>query len=130
MGADATYHGGMADTAAGSRSVMRDRMEELRVATRRLAGALADLEGTYDEVIASLDRGDPLLETYGTVGFNRARDLTFAATSAFDAAFGAARAAGIRVLVDEGLSLSEIARLMGRSRQFVTRLYRQAEPLP
>ena len=119
---------GVAETAAGSRAAMRERMEELRAATRHLASALAELEGTYDQVIAALDRGDPLLRTYGEVGFNHARDLTFAATSGFDAAFGAARAAGIRVLVDEGLSLSEIARLMGRSRQFVTRLYRQADP--
>lgn len=96
--------------------------------TLDLVAALHDLEGTYDKVIGALDRGDPLLETYSEVGFNRARDLTFAATSGFDAAFGAARSAGIRVLVDEGLSLSEIARLIGRSRQFVTRLYRQSDP--
>jgi hypothetical protein len=117
----------MADTAARPRAEMRARMEELRLATRRLANELSWLENTYDQVIASLDRGDPLLDAYGTVGFNTARDRTFSASSAFDAAFAAARAAGIRVLVAEGMTLSEIARLIGRSRQFVTRLYRQGE---
>jgi hypothetical protein len=106
---------------------MRARMEELRLATRSLTNELSGLENTYDQVIDSLDRGDPLLDAYRTVGVNTARDRTFSAASAFDAAFATARAAGIRVLVAEGMTLSEIARLMGRSRQFVTRLYRQGE---
>ena len=115
----------MADSPAAP-VIMRARMEEMRAASLALRAVLEDLEVTAGGIIELLDEGKPLAEMYRSVGFDEVRDRVFAASSAFDTSFQNARAAGVRMLVEDGMTFSQIARLMGRSRQFVSRLYRAA----
>lgn len=59
--------------------------------------------------------------------FGMARRHVTDALVRMNSALMACRAEGIRQMVDvEGMSLSEVSRVLGSSRQFVTRLYQKA----
>lgn len=105
---------------------------------------VAELRGMRSEIMAltaaleALDRSCVVAEealladaapidVYRSSRFVEARDGIFAALDRFRDQMTRVRSEGIRLHVDvEGRSLTEVAALTGRSRQYVTRLYRQA----
>ena len=99
----------------------------MQEASCSLREVLEGVEVACGGIISQVEAGLRPLDAYRSAEFTSVRDRLFAAQRAFDDAFTAARAEGIRLLVDdEGLSLTEVGRVVGRSRQFVTRLYRRA----
>jgi hypothetical protein len=115
------------DDAAAGRAALIDASRHVREAAAELAAVLHQLEDVVDEAVVALEAGGSASESYRASGFNAVRDDLFAVQAKFDEAFTMVRAQGVRMAVDqEGASFTEVARLVGRSRQFVTRLYRQA----
>jgi DNA invertase Pin-like site-specific DNA recombinase len=104
-----------------------------------LERSAADLHAAVDRLVARLAAAreqrlaqTPLIEVVSALAANGGRDTRRAgerACAAFIAAITEYRATTIRMLVDhEGVTLSEIARLTGVSRQMVGRLYRAGAP--
>jgi len=114
-----------ADQAATARLQME--LGELRGAVAELVEAMAALDRSCVIAIDALVAEAPPIEVYRASQFGAARDEVFARLDDFSQRLTAVRAEAIRLHVDlEGRSLTEVAALIGRSRQFVTRLYRQA----
>jgi hypothetical protein len=115
----------MAEPADAS-APLRARIEDVVAASRDLRRVLDDLDGTAAGLLDALEQGRPMLEVYREAQLDQVRNRIYAAMRTFDESLQATRAVGIRLLVEDGLTLSEVARLMGRSRQFVSRLYHAA----
>lgn len=89
--------------------------------------ALGLLDAACARADELLGAGAPPLAAHQESRFPRVRDEVFAALDRFNHQLTALRAEGVRVMVDiEGRSLTEVATFVGRSRQFVTRLYRMS----
>lgn len=122
-GCDGSYDGAVSET----RPALVSALEDARKAGRRLVEAIEHMDSVTDRAITELEAGSTATAAYAKSDFNPARDDVFAAFDAFEQAFNKVRALGVRMAVDdEGASFTEVGRLVGRSRQFVTRLYRQA----
>lgn len=107
------------------------RLQEELAALRRAAAEVTSVMAALDEscavAIDALEADAPPIEVYRRSQFARARDDVFATLDSFSRQLTIVRAEAIRLHVDlEGRSLTEVAALIGRSRQFVTRLYRLA----
>ena len=114
-------------TAARNRKRLVAAFEDLARARAELAAALEMVEDQNRRFIEHLEGGRPLSEVYDDGLTIERRNAMFGVLASFDRAFSRARVEAARIMIDdEGLSLSEVARLIGRSRQFVTRLYRSA----
>lgn len=110
----------------GTRRDVIEALLALRGAAAYLTATLDRLDDTASRLVSMLDDGVTPSEAHRSVEFTAARDAVFSAIDRFDRAFANARAHGVRLLVEEeGLSLTDVGRLVGRSRQFVTRLYDQ-----
>ena len=98
-------------------------VEELRDATGRAIGALQQLDGSTAAFVDALAAGASVSELYlhdQTLG---RRDEVFDALAHLDRSVRAVRAASFAVIVhDDGLSVADVARRIGRSRQYVSRL--------
>ena len=103
---------------------------ELRDLRSELADTVAALEALERSCVlaeAALEAGAAPTEVYRTSGWGATRDQCFTALDRFSQQLTRVRAEAIRLHVDvEGRTFTEVATLIGRSRQFVTRLYRQA----
>jgi hypothetical protein len=119
-----------AGAGRGSGRVMHDRLLSLldEVETARI-----ELIETLDRVGANLevrrDVADPgyrLSEQDPVPGIELHEEL-IGRLERMHHSVAAARAESVRIMVDEeGLTLSDVAKLMGRPRQLVSRLYRSA----
>lgn len=93
----------------------------------RLTAALHTLDGACARADELLGAGASPLEAHQGSRFSNVRDELFSSLDRFNEQLTALRAEGIRALVEEeGRSLTEVAAYVGRSRQFVTRLYHLA----
>lgn len=116
-------------------------MAEGDVHRKRLIAAFEDFQRVGADVVETIDTarresaryvrylrdGGALAALYSNRRSGERRDQMFEVLAEFDRTLTRTRAEAIRLMVDdEGMSLSEVARLVGRSRQFVTRLYRSA----
>ena len=103
-------------------------VERTAEAARTELGAVAEvLAGS----VADREAGVPLIELAEGLAQRGAgpRRAVVAAVREYEQAVAALRTKVVRVLVDEeGVSLSELGRRMGLSRQAVTRLYRARDP--
>lgn len=104
-------------------------LDDYTAAKCRLVDALHSNDGPIADFRAALVRGEPVGQAMGGLGSTvQQRDEVYAAMRAVEAAMLELRAESIRLLVDEeGLSISAVARLSLRSRQFTTRLYQRAK---
>jgi hypothetical protein len=102
-----------------------DRLDELDHQRRRLIAALEELgrgQARFRERLQ--DDSAVFSEIYLHTAALRGRDELFDALHAFNAAVKRFRACAVRVMVDgERLSMSAVARRLGRSRQFLQRIY-------
>lgn len=102
-----------------------DVFEELLVSAAELRKALTDLEAAIRIYQRERSRGVAFSTIYRQHRMREIRDVVYERLAAFERSFNAARAMGVRSMVDEeGLTLTDVSRMMRRSRQFVTRLYR------
>ena len=115
----------MADGALG----LDGRLAAVADAAGELRTVLAAFEDVVAAMRAGLADGRAPLDLYVELDWASQRDRVFAARDRFNRAYDHARAGAVRQVVDEqGVTLTEVARTVGRSRQFVTRLYRQDDP--
>lgn len=99
----------------------------MRTEVTAMIAALEALDHSCVLAEAALEANAPPIVVYRSSRFAEARDEFFAALDRLSQQLTRVRAEGIRMHVDvEGRTLTEVAALIGRSRQFVTRLYRQA----
>ena len=106
-------------------------MAELQALRAEVAATVAALQGLDQSCLAAeaaLAAEAPPIEVYRSSRWGQRRDECFTALDRFSQQLTRVRAEAIRMHVDvEGRTLTEVAALIGRSRQFVTRLYHQAE---
>lgn len=96
-------------------------------ASEALRAELAQLERLLAEIEADRRAGKPWSTILVGRQTNGTRDGVYRSIEIFEKQFMALRSEGIRQMVDdEGLSHSHIAGVVGRSRQFIGRLYRSA----
>lgn len=115
-------------TADGNRRHLLAAFEELDGARGRLIERLENMAGETQAFRDHLASGGSISVVYLDRAAQERRDALFEAMAEFDRAMTRARIRSVRTMVDdEGMSLSEVARLVSRSRQFVTRLYRAAD---
>ena len=115
----------MADATTG----LDARLAAVAEAAAELRTVLERFEGVVEAMRAGLAQDRGPLDLYVELDWAGARDQLFAAQDRFNRAYDLARAGAVRQVVDEeGASLTEVARTVGRSRQFVTRLYRLEDP--
>lgn len=120
------YAPAMAETETVAR--LRQELARVREEVVGLTSALAALDAACAVADELLGQGASPLEAHQTARFAAVRDELFASLDRFNHQLTALRAEGVRVMVDEeGRSLTEVASYVGRSRQFVTRLYRMAD---
>jgi predicted transcriptional regulator len=113
---------------AGRAEGLQRELARLRAAAGELAEALAVLDAASRQVEQRLVDGEGPLEAYRSVDFAAVHNALFESMDGVRRVYDATRGEAIRVLVEEeGRTLTEIARTVGRSRQFVTRLYHQAQ---
>ena len=99
----------------------------MRAAVAEMTAVLAALDRSCATAADVLESGASAVVAYQSSQFGTVRDEFFSTVDRFNRRLTALRAEGIRLLVEEeGRTLTEVAVLVGRSRQFVTRLYRQA----
>lgn len=116
----------MAEATAVGR--LRRELARTREEVEGLTAALGLLDAACARADELLGTGAPPLVAHQESRFAHVRDELFAALDRFNHQLTALRAEGVRVMVDvEGRSLTEVATYVGRSRQFVTRLYRMAK---
>ncbi len=116
-----------AEPADLSTQRLQAELADLRAVVADRVGTMAELDRACAVAIDALIAELPPTEVYRTSQFGVVRDAVFSRLDEFSRQLTAVRAEAIRLHVDlEGRSLTEVAALIGRSRQFVTRLYRQA----
>ena len=98
-------------------------------AKRELVDALNSNDAPIHEFRTAIESGDTVGRALARLGSQaRTRDAVYAAMRRVEHALLDLRAESIRLLIDEdGLSISEVARISERSRQFTARLYRRAK---
>ena len=112
---------------ADSTARLREELARVRDEAAALTAALQSLSEACARAEELLKSGAPPLEAHRGSHFPAVRDELFERFDRFNHQLTALRAEGVRVMVDiEGRSLTEVATYVGRSRQFVTRLYRMA----
>ena len=104
-------------------------LDDYEAAKRALVDALTANDEPISAFRNAIRAKEPVGKAMANLGTSvRRRDEVYAAMRAVEAAMLELRAEGTRLLVDEeGFSISEVARLSLRSRQFTTRLYRRAK---
>jgi hypothetical protein len=103
---------------------LSEALQDLETERLRLRAALDALGGSLEALRAATGAGEPLARTVPALELPLVRARTLDAHSGFERAFRRARAAVVAELHDrEGLSFTEIANLIGVSRQFVSRMY-------
>jgi predicted transcriptional regulator len=113
---------------AESTGKLQAELARVRAEVVLLTAALQALSEACTRAEELLRSGAPPLEAHQTSRFPAVRDELFERFDRFNHRLTALRAEGVRVMVDiEGRSLTEVAAYVGRSRQFVTRLYRMAK---
>ena len=99
-------------------------MDEAR---RELHAALEELEPTAARAVDFVAGGGTIMDLVGQTEM-RVRRRTSDALAAMTSALAENRVAAIRVVVDdEGLSITEAARIFGVPRQVLSRLYHGAD---
>lgn len=112
---------------AGETERLQTELAALRASVAEAVEALGALDGSCVIALEALETDATPTTVYLTSRFPIVRDDVFAALDRFSQQLTRVRAEGVRLHVDlEGRSLTDVAALIGRSRQFVTRLYRQA----
>lgn len=102
-------------------------LDDVDCAREKLAHLLDDLGETLDATRQHLRSGVSMSNVHPAARLGPVRKEVSDALGALNSTLMHARAEGIRVMVDdEGLSLRDVARLVGHSRQFVSRLYHYA----
>lgn len=102
-------------------------LRDLTTAVTEMTAALALIHEGARRLIEDLEAGTGARDAYRKLGLREVRERAFSATRQFNSAFERTRASAIRLFVDEeGATFTDVARMVGRSRQFVTRLYHQA----
>ena len=102
-------------------------LDDVDGARRQLEAALRELATTIESTRAGVREGTRVSTVHPNVRLGPVRREVSKALAALNSALMHARAEGIRVMVDdEGLSLRDAAKLVGSSRQFVSRLYHHA----
>ena len=113
---------------AASTDRLQAELGRVRDEVVALTAALQSLSDACSRAEELLRSGAPPLEAHQGSRFPAVRDELFERFDRFNHQLTALRAEGVRVMVDlEGRSLTEVAAYVGRSRQFVTRLYRMAK---
>jgi hypothetical protein len=101
-------------------------LEELDSSRRSLSSELDTLGSIILAAIEQRRAGLRVSDVPEAIRLIAHREGTLAALSMFGIAFAAARAEGVRVLVDEEQrTLADVARLMNLSRQVVSRIYNE-----
>jgi hypothetical protein len=112
---------------AESTGRLRAELARVREEVALLTAALQSLSDACSRAEELLANGAAPLDAHQGARFPSVRDEVFERLDRFNQRLTALRAEGVRVMVDvEGRSLTEVAAYVGRSRQFVTRLYRMA----
>jgi hypothetical protein len=113
---------------AGSTGRLQEELGRVRDEAAALTVALQSLSDACSRAEELLKSGASPLQAHQESRFSAVRDELFDRFDRFNHQLTALRAEGVRVMVDvEGRSLTEVAAFVGRSRQFVTRLYRSAQ---
>jgi hypothetical protein len=112
-----------------------ERLRDFRQASRAYRAVLVDFEQMIDATVDRIDRSEDVFRGNRMLGSNGLltdrstidmRNRYFEHRTALDEAFTRLRAEGVRRMVDDlGWTLTRVAALTERSRQFTTRLYRQ-----
>jgi hypothetical protein len=101
-------------------------LTQLESSRRTLVSHLTSLGETIRVAMERRLSGAPLSDIPEAISLIAQREAVLAALTAFNVAFAASRAEGIRLLVDEeGRTLASVARLMSLSRQVVSRIYNE-----
>lgn len=104
-----------------------DILDEVDARRERLAEALARLAEVVEATRRDVSAGAKMSSVHSAIGLGPVRKEVSDGLAALNSVLMHARAEGIRLMVDEeGLSLRDVARLVGHSRQFVSRLYHHA----
>lgn len=99
-------------------------LDSLSDASRAMGAALDGLDEIVERVQSHLEAGKPLAGAYTETGWGEDRSHVFAAISGLQHALARARTEYFRALVDgEGMTITEVARLVGQPRQLVKRSY-------
>ena len=102
---------------------LRGLFDELDGASITLSAALEELRSATAAFRRQLDDGMPLTEIYSATAIGSVRDRVSEALVRVNENLRATRAEYVRAVVDgEGLTITDVARRAGRSRQFITRL--------
>ena len=103
-----------------------DLLEQLAQSAVDLQRALDEFTSWIATVRAARSEGVPMSELYRSHQLRHVRDTVYERLTTFERSFSSTRAWFVRTMVDdEGMSLTEVAAMLQRSRQFVTRLYKQ-----
>jgi hypothetical protein len=111
----------------GSRDRLVERLADLEQTVKVATDALAALGQLSIDIRAWIADGKPMFDAYEALDILTIRDNVFDAETELKRTLTAVRAESFRIMVEgEGQSLSAVARVTDRSRQFVTRLYEAA----
>lgn len=99
-------------------------LDDVDRAREELERALADLGAVTKETRARLEQGMRVSVLHPVAGVGPVRREVSERLTGLNSALMHLRAEAVRLMVDdEGLSLRDVARVVGHSRQFVSRLY-------
>jgi hypothetical protein len=107
---------------AGRRRDARRAIKTFRDEATRLREALRSYERALDRVDRELEHGTPLHQSMQGLGVLARRDALVANLDRFETARHRMRVACFRVSIDDGLTIADVARLWGVSRQLVSRM--------
>jgi hypothetical protein len=105
----------------GSRQFRR-RADDLIEATDRLRDAVVTFKKAFTMQARRIERGTPAVEALESVNASAVRQELASALEEFETLRYKVRVAFIALALDEGSSMSEIARALGVSRQLVSRV--------
>ena len=119
------------DRPADARAATAQSLEELHASMVEIRGIFMEQEETARWLIACLQDDQPMTPRVTSFGVPSDRDRLTVALERYELARRAARVSMWRVLQAEGLSIGEISRTYGLSRQLVSRMLRDdATPDP
>jgi hypothetical protein len=106
-------------------------LDELDTARTAFGGRLEELGRVVAEIRASLDRGAPVSSLTRAANLWGFHEVLTRSLGDLHHLVAATRAEAVRIMVeDEGMTLAQVAGEMGRPRQLVGRLYREAKATP
>jgi hypothetical protein len=105
-------------------------LQEFRQEAATLRTALRRYERALERVGRHIERDVPLHEAMGQIGVAGLRAELVERLTRFEAARHRMRSASFRVSLAEGLSIGDIARLWGISRQLASRLVNEGAQTP